>query len=764
LFKRLKLGALIVEKCKVMNSKKASLSLVFECEGTRDSTFTLLFKVGDDLRQEMFALDAMRWMNLLWRREGLDLHVTTYNCVATGRNCGLIEVVTRATTTARIISNSGGAFAALRATPLFQWFQSNSVQTRTPIDHIVARFTRSCAACCVATYVLGVGDRHNDNVVVRPNGELFHVDFGHILGHIKRQFGVMRVTAPFVLTRDFERVIVGGAQTDDQRGVAWSAFVALGESAFGVLRRHVNVFVALLATTTSAGLKSLTDVNYVLSALSDESVWSDLVARSLASKRSVINNVFHIVRRHGVFPSTPIAPLSKRNVSSGDISLYGPQFQDALDNRVLTVNAISALLTQASTTHQQRLTLLNLRQWNVACSRALRVTLSEGNVVWLDLTRTPLSSGAVLSALLPLSCTSLRALNLSHCAAGDTIVDALFGVASQLEELSLVDNRLTTRCVPALCELLTCGSKTLRLLNVEQNTFPSGVVNVLVNCALRKLRSLSRLAVDERINAKVQERVERRMSLHQSNDALVTVDDGILDLSYNALIRSATANYIVVAMSVDWSSIRVLVLEHLMISDSTTLTDTLARCPTLESLSLDHNRLETLSTAFMAAVASTTQLTQLSVASNRLTSWPMAAVDERPLRLHTLDLSNNRIYSLPLFAFDNLSLQVLDLSSNAFESWPLALNVESLAHCRELLLARNSLSTVPSLMLGSLTSLQYLSFRGNPFLHISLDSSDELLRSMRLLYNTRPRPYAIRVVFLGAERVGKSSYVCLGCI
>jgi hypothetical protein len=45
-----------------------------------------------------------------------------------------------------------------------------------------------------------------------------------------------------------------------------------------------------------------------------------------------------------------------------------------------------------------------------------------------------------------------------------------------------------------------------------------------------------------------------------------------------------------------------------------------------------------------------------------------------------------------------------------------------------------------------------------------LDSSDELLRSMRLLYNTRPRPYAIRVVFLGAERVGKSSYVCLGCI
>jgi len=103
----------------------------------------------------------------LWKNEGLDLHMQPYRAVSTGDGLGIIEVITDSQTTAAIAQTfgGGGASSAYSTTALRDWLRACN-PTEKAHKEAINNFTLSCAGYCVATYILGVGDRHNDNIMV----------------------------------------------------------------------------------------------------------------------------------------------------------------------------------------------------------------------------------------------------------------------------------------------------------------------------------------------------------------------------------------------------------------------------------------------------------------------------------------------------------------------------------------------------------------------------------------------------------------------
>ncbi|KAG6576595.1 Phosphatidyl inositol kinase (PIK-B) [Phytophthora cinnamomi] len=101
------------------------------------------------------------------------------------------------------------------------------------------------------TYVLGIGDRHNDNIMLQRSGKFFHIDFGHFLGNFKTKLGVKRERAPFVFTPSMLDTM-GGKKSEN-----YKHFQQLACDAFQVLRTNSNLLITLLVLALTCGIPEL---------------------------------------------------------------------------------------------------------------------------------------------------------------------------------------------------------------------------------------------------------------------------------------------------------------------------------------------------------------------------------------------------------------------------------------------------------------------------------------------------------------------------
>ena len=179
--------------------------------GSDGHVYALLCKPKDDLRKDQRLMEFNAMINRSLKKDADSskrrLYIKTYAVTPLNEECGLIEWVDNLKTLRDILLNIykqkniqpnygelrnllNEATSTLQKLPIFQskvlaqfppvfheWFVEMFPEPATWFTARL-RYTRSCAVMSIVGHVLGLGDRHGENILFEEgNGGTFHVDF-----------------------------------------------------------------------------------------------------------------------------------------------------------------------------------------------------------------------------------------------------------------------------------------------------------------------------------------------------------------------------------------------------------------------------------------------------------------------------------------------------------------------------------------------------------------------------------------------------------
>ena len=199
-----------------------------------------IFKVGDDCRQDILALQMISCFRGIFAHVGLPVYVFPYRVTATAPGCGVIDVLPRT------ISRDMLGREAVNG--LYPWFISRFGSESSPrFQAARAEFVKSLAAYSIISYLMQFKDRHNGNIMFDEDGHILHIDFGFCFDISPG--GVRFERAPFKLTKEMLSVMGGSTETQ-----AFRWFEELCVKAFLASRQYVDQLANVVLCMLDSGL------------------------------------------------------------------------------------------------------------------------------------------------------------------------------------------------------------------------------------------------------------------------------------------------------------------------------------------------------------------------------------------------------------------------------------------------------------------------------------------------------------------------------
>ena len=211
---------------------------------SQESTFEVwqsaIFKVGDDCRQDILALQLIAAFRGIFNNVGLDVYVYPYRVTATAPGCGVIDVLPN--------SISRDMLGREAVNGLYDYFISKyGAESSIRFQEARNNFVKSMAAYSVISYLLQFKDRHNGNIMIDDEGHILHIDFGFCFDIAPG--GVRFERAPFKLTSEMVAVMGGSQESQSYR---W--FEELCVKSFLASRQHSEKLCHIVVLMLGSGL------------------------------------------------------------------------------------------------------------------------------------------------------------------------------------------------------------------------------------------------------------------------------------------------------------------------------------------------------------------------------------------------------------------------------------------------------------------------------------------------------------------------------